>query len=96
MQFLFPRYKIINIVFCVKRKCVLVRLLCKSFFFFLSEGMNFSFGRRQEKVDWRRLGEKLSTVCCYILCSFFLQLITAGILSLIDKESTNNKKRSMV
>ena len=33
----------------------------KFFVFFLSEGMNFSFGRRQEKVDWRRLGEKLES-----------------------------------
>ena len=32
-------------------------IYCAACFYIL--GMNFSFGRRQEKIDWRRLGKKL-------------------------------------
>ena len=37
-------------------------------------GMNFSFGRREQKVDWRRLGEKLMWFIIYNI-----DLIHAGL-----------------
>lgn len=89
--FLFPRFKIISTLFVKNyRKYALVRSLCNTFLFI---GRYEFFLWKTARKSWlaKAWWEIVYSLLLYLHCIFFCNL-SAGFLSLIDKDSGSNNK----